>query len=90
MYMHKYIHILTYMLYGYTAGVGGLKTISRIDVAIVFLETIYHKNKETAKKKSNYCIFHGLPGKIRGIDQIWVKKLKNLYLLVTWACYIPF
>ena len=51
MYMHKYIHILTYMLYGYTAGVGGLKTISRIDVAIVFLETIYHKNKETAKKK---------------------------------------
>ena len=59
------------------AGVG-LKVISRIYVAIVFLETIYDKNKETAKK-INYCILHGLPGKIRGNDQIWVKKLKILY-----------
>ena len=53
-----------------TNRVGGLKVISRIHVAIVFLETIYHKNKETAKKKFNYCIFHGLPVKIRGNDQI--------------------
>ena len=52
-------------------------------------ETIYHKNKETAKK-INYCIFHGLPSKIQGNDHIWVKKLKNLNLLVIWACYIPF
>ena len=70
-------------------GVGSSKVISRIQVAIVFLEIIYHKNKETAKK-INYCIFHGLPGKIRGNDQIWVKKLKKLNLLVIWACYIPF
>ena len=70
-------------------GVGGSKVISRIHVAIVFLEIIHHKTKETAKK-INYCIFHGLPGKIRGNDQIWVKKLKKLNLLVIRACYIPF
>ena len=77
----------------WNVGVGRLKVISRIHVAIVLLETIYHKSKETAKtktKKNNYCIFHGLPGKIWGNDQIWVKKLKNLIFLVIWACYIPF
>ena len=30
-------------------GVAGLKVISRINVAIAFLETIYPKNKKTAK-----------------------------------------
>ena len=33
-----------------TLGVGGLKVISAIHVAIVFLGTIHHKNEETAKK----------------------------------------
>ena len=70
-------------------GAGGSKVNYRIHVAIVFLETIYHKNKETAKK-SNGCIFHGLPGKIWENDQIWVKTLKKLNLLVIWACYIQF
>ena len=37
-------------------GVGRLKVISRIHVAIVFLETIYHKSKETAKKKQKKII----------------------------------
>ena len=30
-------------------GVAGLKVVSRINVAIAFLETIYPKNKKTAK-----------------------------------------
>ena len=63
--------------YGYHLGVGGLDVISRIHVPIVFLETIYHKNKETGKKPDHH-IFHCLAGKIWGNDQIWVKKLKKL------------
>ena len=38
----------------------------------------------------NYCIFHGLRGKICRNDQIWVKILKKLNFLVIWACYITF
>ena len=70
-------------------GVGGLEVISvisRIHVPIIFLETVYHKNKKTVKK-NNYCIFDGFMGRIWENGQIWDKKLKNLNLLVLRVLY---
>ena len=48
-------------------------------------QKLYIIRTKKLQKNINYCIFHGLSGKLRGNDQIWVKKLKILKLLVIWA-----